>query len=58
VIGFAMPLPTGQIQIQSANGSFEGVITPEPQGAEGLWKGKLKQILKGATYPDAAHGSH
>lgn len=36
VIGFAMPLPTGQIQIQSANGSFEGVITPEPQGAEGF----------------------
>jgi len=36
VIAFARPLPTGQIQLQNAAGSIEGIITPEPRGTEGF----------------------
>lgn len=36
VIAFARPLPTGQVQLESAAGNIEGIITPEPRGAEGF----------------------
>jgi len=36
VIAFARPLPPGQVQLENAAGTIEGIITPELRGTEGF----------------------